>query len=268
MLSSGVNRKTSKDLRVYFTPYGSAAATTVVELYLDPLVTTGNVYLRINGALTSAISMSAVDGAADDDAIATIIQTAIAGTKVPVIGDSGLHTIVATTDVTVADSDVDGYMTITFSGSLAEKLVRVSVAPTSAEYQTADYRVEYTTEGTQRIRLDGEAMKLDFQQTTETTDATPISDFHDMTLAIRQNMTGSLGIYHAAQSYRFMFGEDNLEGRMEIFPYGEGSGKEEIIIDARLSDYSESYPDHDKIECELSYERLGEPISPVGSVQA
>jgi hypothetical protein len=266
-LSTSVNRITSKDVRLYFTPYATAAQSLVFDLYIDPTVTSGNFYLRINGVQSSAISLSAFDGAADDDARAALIDTALTGIAIPLVGNSGLYTTL-TDDITVVDhATKTGYYTVTMAGALADKCVVARIDPVSASYDTADYRLEVTTHGSERIRFDAEAMSVDFQQTTETTDATALSEFHDIVLAIRQNMSGSIGLYHAQQSFRFIFGSDVLEGRMELYGSGEGAGKEGLVVDALWEDYSETYPDHEKVEISVSWVRQGEPIMRIGDLQ-
>jgi len=247
--STVTTRITSKDILIQFLPCG-AAGTHVQHLYMHADVSGGSFKLRVNGEETAAIAYNATTAT-----MIASINTALDNLNTLSAGDI------------VASGTVQTDITLTATG-LGSAWVSILVSDDSLTGNaTADpnYTTEVTTQGSALITLSSDVSSFSFEETVETVDVTAISEYEATEIDVKSSMTFSMNIYKANQSWEHVIFAGQ-SGILYVYPEGKFDGKQYFALNALIESVSEDYPDHEKVEKEISGMRQGAMVAPLRSL--
>lgn len=238
-------RVVSKDVVIEFRPgehKPGTNATHVQRLIFDTTVTSGTYRLWINGVSTGAITFT-TGANTHRDAIDTAVEAVLGAASV----------------VTAKISDYE--FTITLAA--ANVFVRFDIADDSLTGGKVVTRL--TTAGGQTYVLEGSIKDVSIEETTDTTDTTPIGHYDSRDEATRRSATVSLNIYEATEAWTYaLFGGNR--GLLTIWETGKVSGGKMVGMYVLLTDYSLTIPDHDKLEIALTGVKQGAYVYPIGTI--
>lgn len=246
------NRITSKDMRVEFLPNG-VAQNHIFVLGISGGSASGNFKLRVNGQLTPTI---AVTGGA---ATAANVSSALATLKNP----DGTA-MVASTDFEITGTNTP--LTIEFKGKNAQRYFVIRVEDSTLG-TTGTVYLQTTQQGAGLIVLSADMSSFDYSLSTDSVDVTAISEVETNMLGVKTDMTWSLSMYNASQDYLYVLGSEILYGTITVYPRGLGSGYEYFSFNTLKEEFSETYPDHEKVEINISGRRVGAMVIPFGAKQ-
>ncbi|HEB28833.1 MAG TPA: hypothetical protein ENI05_13925 [Porticoccus sp.] len=242
-------RLTSKDLVIQFLPHG-AAATHIQHLYFHADITGGTFKLRVNGETTAAITMT---GTIATDL--TAINAALDALDNLTAGD-----IVATGTV-ITDITLTAIVNLWYTIDIVD--IDQLTGNTTAD---ANLLTEVTTQGSILITLSDEVSQFSWEGSVETTDVTPINQFERMEIAVASAVSFDMSMFKASDlDWEYAIFEGQW-GYVYVYQQGKIVGKKHFVMQALLEKVSESFPDHDKIEKELSGMRQGAWIVPPNTV--
>ena len=121
-----------------------------------------------------------------------------------------------------------------------------------------------TTIGGAWIPLSADMSEFNYEETSETTDVTGLSEIEQEVLVVKSNASFSLSLYEANQSWSPII-YSGIEGRMRVFNEGKVVDKKYLEMECLLESVSGSTPDHDVLEKEVSGMRQGAWIAPPDS---
>ena len=252
-------RITSEDIYVEFLPFSVAApATAIWGLVFDLAVDGGTFKLWVNGETTAAITMTgtAVTDVASINSALDALDNLAAGEIVA----SG-----ATIDVIV--------LTATLAPSLLKyiKIIKKDDLLTQGTPNSNEkLQVTINTQGTGWVRVSDELSAFDFEAAVDTVDLTTISEYFRTFKAVAEGLSGTASFYKDVVSatvvaVQLAMAAGNT-GWLRIFPEGKLLGKEVISFEILIENFGEDYPDHEKVEQEASFMRLGEWIDYPNSI--
>jgi hypothetical protein len=98
--------------------------------------------------------------------------------------------------------------------------------------------------------------------TVETVDVTAISEYNRTEVPVADSVSGTVSLYKNkatadVEGLALYFTPEKAWGLLRIFPEGKILGKEIITQRALVSNFSETYPDHEKVEQEFGFSRQG-----------
>ena len=240
-------RLTSKDLYLQFLPHGAANAH-IQHLYFQADIDGGTFKLRVNGELTAAITMT---GTAATD-IASI-NAALDALPNLTAGD-----IVATGTV-ITDLTLTAIANLWYTILVEEDSLTGNT--------TADPNVvsEVTTQGSVLITVSSETSQFSWEGTVETTDVTPLSQFERVEIPVAEAVSWDMSMYKADESWeRIIFA--GQWGYLYVYAEGKIIGNQVFAFQALIEKVGENYPDHEKVEREVSGTRQNGWVIPPNSI--
>ena len=241
-------RLTGKDLVIQYLPCG-VAATHVQQLRFHADLTGGTFKLRVDGELTAAITFAVLE--------ATLITNV----------DAALDALpnLTAAEIALTGGDTEN-MTLTASGNgfyniLIEEIDSLVGNSTADPNLTTDI----TTQGSALVTISSEISQFSWEATVETTDVTAISEFERTEIPVAEAVSFDMSVYKAAQSWAQAV-KQGLWGTFFVCPVGKVGGNEVFAFNGLIEKVSESYPDHEKVEKEISGMRNGAWVYEPGSV--
>ena len=245
-------RMTSEAIYIEFLPFACDPADHVQHLYFDSAVTGGTFKLVVNGHVTAAITFNATIAT-----LLTNINTALDALPNLAAGDivaSGAAITDVTLTATTPDAQDKFFLIEVYDESLTQ-----TVPNSNPKLQT-----DVTTQGSGWVRLSDDVSAVDWELSVETVDVTAISEYNRTEVPVADSVSGTVSLYKnklAAAStsaeIALMFTAEGAWGILRIYPEGKILGKEVITLRALIENFSESYPDHEKVEQEISFMRQG-----------
>ena len=242
------SRLTSKDLVIQYLPCG-VAATHVQHLYFHADVTAGTFKLRVDGELTAAITFSATPATLITNIDAAL--DALPNLSAAEIASSGG----AVTDMTLTASG-NGFYNI-----LIEDIDSLTGNSTADPNLTT----AITTQGSSLVTISSEISSFGFEASVETTDVTGISEFERTQIPVAEVVSFDMSVYKADQSWGQAVKQGNW-GTFYVYPEGKVVGNEIFAFNGLIESVGETYPDHEKVEKEISGMRNGPWVLEPGSV--
>lgn len=245
------NRLTSENLRVEFRPGATAApgeaSTLTMKLVFDDVASSGSYKLSVNGYPTAEIIFS-FGGDTHRAAIETAINDAAT--------DAGLATTFAVTKVsdnefTITAGDPDVWANIQVTGSLFYVTGSIFLYP-----------VEY---GGETYRLDAVATNVEYTETSDTMEVTPVAARDRVTVERNRSMTINLSLYGADEAWTQALFAGQL-GLLTVYETGKVTGGKYWACYVIVKELTKTYPSHNVIELSLVMDRLGSMVIPFDSV--
>lgn len=242
-LDNPSNRLTSEELRIEWFPRSAVAEaeTHIQQLYIDSAVDGGTFKLWVNGEVTASITHAAL--------IATLLSNINAA--LDALPNLTAGAIVATgaaqTDITLTAA-ADGYYRIL----VHEDALTQTVANTNEKLQT-----EVTTQGTEQFVLTAQASSFNWEGQGELVDMTAISEFNRTEVPVALAVNFDISLFKALESWEHSIYPTTF-GTFRVFPHGKVVGREYFQFRGVIETVSEDYPDHEKIEKEMSGQRQGD----------
>ena len=241
-------RLTSKDLLIQYLPCGAANAH-VQQLYFQADVAGGTFNLRVNGELTGAITWTGTE-ATDVASINTALDALpnlTAGDIVCTGADQTNLTLTAIANV--------------FYNILIENIDNL----TGNTGPDPNLTTGITTQGSTLVTISDDISSFGFEASVETTDVTGISEFERTQIAVAEVVSFDISVFKAGQSWGQAVKQGNW-GTFYVYPEGKVIGNEVFAFNGLIESAGETYPDHEKIERELSGMRNGPWVLEPGSV--
>lgn len=240
------NRITSKDIVIEFQAgEGSADAIHVETWSFATGISAGTYKIRANGKITAAITFSAT--------IATHL-TAINAALDAVLGAGKV----------VATGASNALITLTGSANLWYTLKQETVALTGNSTSNPDITEIVTTQGSLLTRISTEISKFSYQVKTNTVDVTGISESDATEIPVKNEMTFTMSIFEANQAWPFLF--EGQTGTFYVYDQGKVTGKKYCAFRGVIDGISKDYPDHEKVDLQISGKRQGSMTIPFDSV--
>jgi hypothetical protein len=251
----------SSDVEIWFMPFGNRKKNDgvetehVQELLFHPNVDGGTFRLRVNGEQTADITFNTT--------VATFLTSINNALDALEILDAAeiVATGTASTAITLTGADPGYYHILVENVALTDS--SVAVEPSLA------VRTRVTTYGSLSIRLDAYMSSFDIEDSVDTTDTTPISQFSADVVAVKNSGSFSAKLFDANQEWGWLFAVmdvEGLEGRMEVYKQGKFDGTRYRVLDVLIESAKQSYPDHDKLEIDISGMRKGAYVVPPESI--
>lgn len=252
---SVTSRITSENILVRWLPESLVEATHVQGIPMDAGVSGGTFKLWVNGEETAAIAWAIIA------TLLTNINAALDALPNLTAGD-----IVATG----ADQE-NLVLTASGAGNKYFRILLVDGFDTTLTGGTVPkMTTTVTTQGAAWVSLTAQAMSFDFDEEAELIDVTAINEIArtDLGVASTASFTISLFKVQAATA-----GEEWIHslrprnnGLIWVFPEGLVIGKENYQFQALIENGGESYPDHEKVETEITGMRQGAFLIPRKSI--
>lgn len=246
-MASLTSRITSKDIYIECMPLSDVAATHIQHLYFDSAVDGGTFKLWVNGEITTAITMTGT--ALTDVASINSALDALPNLTAGDIVASGS----AITDITLTATGKGDYF---FTILVKDEALTQSVPNSNEKLIT-----EVTTQGSALVRLSADASAVDWSNEVETVDVTGISEYERIEIPVAEAVSGTLSLYKVKADATVVQAQLACKAGnwciMHIYPEGKIVGKEIISFRALVDGFSEDYPDHEKVEQEVSFMRQG-----------
>ena len=243
-------RITTNELLVQYLPCGREALH-IQQLLFNSNVDGGTFKLRVNGELTTAITVTST--IATDIAAINAALDALPNLAAGEIEATGT----ALTDVTLtASAGNERWYTI-----LIEDLLLTGNTTVDPDLQTV-----ITTQGSTLYTLSGEMSDLDWEESIEDTDVTPINQFERIKLAVASVASFNLMLFRtvAADFAQTLF--EGAEGWLYVFPRGKIAGRDYFIMPVIVDSYKEKFPDHEKVDVTVAGTRQGRFEVPPNSI--
>jgi hypothetical protein len=249
-----VERMTSENIYVEYLPFQCSEEDHVQHLYFDSAVTGGTFKLWVNGEITAAITFSATIAT-----LLTNINSALDALPNLAAGDI-VASGAAITDVTLTATTPEAQNKY-FLIEIRDEALTQTVPNSNPKLQT-----EVTTQGSGWVRLSEDLSAVDWELSVETVDVTPISAYNRTEVPVADSVSGTLSLYKNKVAADLVpttlyFTPEGAWGSLRIYPEGKIVGKEVIELRALIESFSETYPDHEKVEQEVSFMRQGAWIS-------
>lgn len=243
-------RMTSESIYIEYLPFSCEEADHIQHLYFDSAVDGGTFKLAVNGNVTAAITFNAT--------IATLLSNINAA--LDALPNLGAGDIVASgassADVTLTATTVAAqnkyFLIEIYDDSLTQ-----TVPNSNPHLQT-----EVTTQGSGWVRLSDDVSAVDWELSVETVDTTAISEYNRTEVPVADSVSGTASFYKnkstsSGEQFALFLTPEKAWGILRIYPEGKVLGKEVITLRALVENFSETYPDHEKVEQELSFMRQG-----------
>lgn len=226
----------------------AAEAAHVQTLSVEGTVSGGTFRLRVNGKLTAAIAWDAIDAT-----VVSNINTALDAIT-PSAGD--VVCTGATVEAMTLTGAAVGYWRIAIDKD-AELL-------TGNTTTNPNITTLVTTIGGAWFALSADMSEFNYEETSETTDVTGLSELEQEVLVVKSNASFSLSLYEANQSWSPTI-YAGIEGRLRVFNEGKVVDKKYLEMECLIESVSGNTPDHDVLEKEVSGMRQGAWIAPPDS---
>jgi len=243
-------RLTSEGIYVEFLPRSLVEATHIETFAFDSAVDGGTFKIWYNGEITADITFS--------DTEATLVTNV----------NAALDALDNTTagDLVFSGTDIID-MTLTATG-LGNAYVAILIRDEALTQTTPNSNLKLvrtvTTQGAAWVRVSEEFSAFDFDASVDTVDVTTISEYFRTMKAVAEGLSGTASFYKnkidtSVIQTQLAMASGNT-GWLRIFPEGKVVGNEVISFEILVTNFGEDYPDHEKVEQECGFERLGEWI--------
>lgn len=249
------SRITSENLLVRWLPESLVEATHVQELVMDTGVDGGDFKLWVNGEETAAISWAI---------IATLLTNI----------DAALDALpnLSSGDI-VASGSAQTAITLTATGA-GSKYFRIRLVAgfeaTLTNGATPKLATTVTTQGAAWVNLTAQATSFNFDAEAELIDVTGMNEVARTDLPVASSAKFTLSLFKVAIATA---GEEWVHslrprnnGLLWVFPEGIVVGKENYQFQALIENGGGSYPDHEKVEIEVTGMRQGAYLIPRKSI--
>lgn len=246
---STFNRITSKDIVVEWLPCGKVQAH-IQHLRFYSTVSAGTFKLWVNGHVTAAITYSSTTAT-----LLTSINSALDALPNLANGD-----IVATgTDNT--------NITLTSITSKFFVIKVVDDALTGNTTSNPNVTTDVSQQGSEVIRLSAELSSFGYEVQTDTVDMTSISEYEGKTQAVKETMSFDLMMYDAQQDWLYAV-QAGYTGLITVYKTGKvANGKNTYFsFNALLENVGKDFPDHEKVEMNISGSRVGAMVVPFDTI--
>jgi hypothetical protein len=253
-INSVTARITSKDIYIEFLPCSLAPATHIQHLYFDSAVDGGDFKLWYNGEETAAITMT---GTAATDIIA--INAALDALENTTAGDLVASGTVIT-DITITATGLgDGFVRLELVDGYDTTLTQ------SVPNSNPKVISEVTTQGSDWVRISTDITTFNWEETAGTVDVTAISEVARTEIPVDRTMSATVSLIKiqadssVVDAQLMMYPES--WGVLRVYPEGKIVGKEFFAFRALCEGITEDYPDHEKVEQEISVMRQSDWIN-------
>ena len=238
-------RITSEDVLIQYLPCGEENDH-VQQLRFHADVTGGTFRLWVNGEYTSAITFNAT--------IATLLTSINAALD-------ALPNLAAADIVATGASDAN--ITLTAAAlDLGYFDIRVEdidlVGNTSADPSVS---TDVTTQGSKLYTISGELSSFNYENSQDLVSMTGMSEKHERQKAVLDKMTFATNVYKSEASWVYSI-FPGAQGIVYVYDTGKVVGRKHFAFWALFDKVSYDYPDHDKVEGELSGVRNGPMVVP------
>lgn len=252
MTASVTARFTSKDIVIQYLPCG-LAATHIQTLSIEASISGGTFKLRVNGELTATIAWHATDAT-----VVANINTAL----------DALPNLDAS-DIVASGATVEA-MTLTASGAGNKWFTIEIVADALTGNTSADPNITtlITTQGSILFTVSSDISAFNWEATVETVDVTTISEYARTEIPVAEAVSFDMSIYKATdQTEDFKHSMyAGASGHLTVYPTGKTIGLDVFSFVGLFENYSEDYPDHEKVEISANGMRQGDWVIPPHSV--
>lgn len=249
-------RLTSKDIRVEYTPCGTAPATHDEDLVFGTNITGGTFRLRFNGEQTANITFDeTVQGTT-----ATNMQSALNG-----LPNLNGGTFTVTGSDTDSDSEDDTFR-VQFSQDGWVRIQVENLSDLTVSSGEAEVLHDVTVQGTETFVVSNEFTQFAYERTVDTVDVTAISEYEGTDIPVKATMSFDATIYDANEAFTAYVLEEGQNGLFVVYKEGKLIGKEHFSFVGLIETLGTDFPDHEKIEISMSGMRQGDMIIPFGSI--
>jgi hypothetical protein len=253
-MASLTARFTSKDIQIDWLPCSDTGDGTeqahVQHLYFHDDVTAGTFKLRVNGELTAAITFSAT--------AATLITNVNAALDALAGLGGG--------DLVLSGADVSD-MTLTGSDPFYYEIYVEADLLTGNATSDPNVQTRVTTQGCVTVRISSEVSEFSFEGSAETVDVTAISEYERLEIPVAEAVSFDMSIFKTNSSWERSV-KQGISGILTVYPRGKIVGNEFFSFRALIDKVSESYPDHDIVEKQVTGARQGAWIVRPDSIYA
>lgn len=242
-------RFTSKDIVIQYLPCG-VEQTHIQYLRFHVDVAGGTFKLRVNGELTAAITFSDTEAT-----LVTSIQTAL----------DALSNL-ANSDIVVATTGSDTF-TLTGAAAFFYHITVENDALTGNATADPNVTTEVTQQGAKWVTISAQVKTFSYEQTTDTTEVTSISEYEVTEIPTKESMTFDISIYSAEESWLWSF-VSGARGLFAVYPTGKVNNGSNRYFEfwGLITKLSEDFPDHDVVEKSVSGVRQGAMVIPLNSL--
>lgn len=237
-------RITSEEVLIQYLPCGEEADH-IQHLRFNSAVSGGTFKLWVNGEETAAITFNAT--------IATLLTNI--NSALDALPNLGAGDITATgtliTDVTLtADADLGWFSIKVTDDSLTGNTSTDPNVTTDVEVQ-----------GSKLYTISGELSSFNYEVSADLVAMTGMSDKFERQKAVLSKMTFAMNVYKSNADWVFSIFE-GAQGILYVYDQGKVPGRKHFAFWALFDKTSYDYPDHDKVEGEMSGVRNGDMVVP------
>jgi hypothetical protein len=241
-MASLTARFTSKDIQIDWLPCSDTGDGTeqahIQHLYFHADVAAGTFKLRVNGVLTAAITYSAT--------IATLLASI----------NTQLDAVTANAGDIVASGASDADITLTGADPFYYEIYIEEDALTGNTSDDPNLTTRVTTQGCVTVRISTEVSEFSFEGSVETVDVTAISEYERLEIPVAEAVSFDMSIFKTNSVWELSV-KQGISGILTVYPRGKFVGEEVFSFRALIDKVSESYPDHDIVEKQITGVRQG-----------
>jgi hypothetical protein len=236
-------RITSEDIVIEYLPCGEENIH-IQQLRFQTDVSAGTFKLWVNGEQTAAITYNAT--------IATLLTSI--NSALDALPNLAAGEIVATgaSDANITlTANAEGWYTILVQEDLL-------TGNTSSD---PSLTTDVTTQGSKVYRISGELSSFNYENSADLVSMTGMSEKYERQKAVLRKMTFAANVYKSEADWVHAIFE-TAQGIIYVYDTGKVPGRKYFGFWALFDKVSFDYPDHDKVEGELSGVRNGEMVVP------
>lgn len=237
-------RITSEEIVIQYLPCGEENDH-VQQLRFNSNVTAGTFKLWVNGETTANITFNAT--------VATLLTSINAALDaLPNLGAGDITaTGAAVTNITLtADPDLGWFTILVMDDAL-----------TGNSTTDPNVTTDVTTQGSKLYTISGELSSFNYETMSDLVSLTGMSDKEERQKAVLSKMTFSCNVYKSNSDWVFSI-YNGAQGIVYVYDQGKVVGRKVFAFWALFDKSSYDYPDHDKVEGELSGVRNGPMVIP------
>lgn len=237
-------RITSEEVLIQYLPCGQVA-NHVQQLRFNSAVAGGTFKLWVNGETTANITFSAT--------IATLLSNINAALDaLPNLANGDI----------VATGTTAANITLTAISGLGWFTIKIMADALTGNTSTdPSVTTDVTTQGSKLYTLSGELSSFNYETSSDLVDMTGMSDKFERQKAVKSKMTFSMNVYKSNADWVHAVFE-GAQGILYVYDQGKVPGRKYFAFWALFEKTSYDYPDHDKVEGEMSGVRNGDMVIP------
>lgn len=240
-------RKTSENIVVEWLPCG-VEQTHDEDFQFNANVTGGTFKLRVNGELTAAITFSTTPAT-----LVSNMQSAI--DALPNV--SGGDLVVSGAAVTAIN--------IVSSANVYWHFLVEADALTGNTTDDPNVVQVLNQQGATTVVISTEITKFNYDESIQTVDMRAINEVEAKNKPVGSEMSFSMMIFDAVQDW-FLSMHEGQNGLITVYEHGKVVGRPYYAFNALISGFSKDYPDHEKLQVDISGERVGAMVVPFESI--